>query len=174
MDISLSSQKFLNSFLNYLSSSGVSDKSLKYYRSDISHFTGWIILKVRTWGIFAETVTEIIPFINTRLAYEYKIFLTQNNISPKTVNRRLSTLRHLSRFLLASQISNSDFMEGISNIDISPSRPQSIHPLVALFEKKLEAEKVSKNTVRNYISDVKHFINWLETRNGKESIATTN
>ena len=165
MDLSLSSQKFLNSFLNYLSSSGVSDKSLKYYRSDISHFTGWIILKVRTWGIFAETVTEIIPFINTRLAHEYKIFLTQNNISPKTVNRRLSTLRHLSRFLLASQIANSDFMEGIANIDISASHSPSIHPLITLFEKKLEAEKVSKNTVKNYISDVKHFINWLEIRN---------
>jgi len=165
MDLSLSSQKFLNSFFDYLSSSGVSDKSLKYYRSDISHFTGWIILKVRTWGIFAETVTEIIPFINTRLAHEYKIFLTQNNISPKTVNRRLSTLRHLSRFLLASQIANSDFMEGIANIDISASHSPSIHPLITLFEKKLEAEKVSKNTVRNYISDVKHFINWLEIRN---------
>ena len=165
MDLSLSSQKFLNSFFDYLSSSGVSDKSLKYYRSDISHFTGWIILKVRTWGIFAETVTEIIPFINTRLAHEYKSFLTQNNISPKTVNRRLSTLRHLSRFLLASQIANSDFMEGIANIDISASHSPSIHPLITLFEKKLEAEKVSKNTVRNYISDVKHFINWLEIRN---------
>ncbi|KKT65655.1 MAG: hypothetical protein UW60_C0039G0008 [Candidatus Woesebacteria bacterium GW2011_GWA2_44_33] len=165
MDLSLSSQKFLNSFFDYLSSSGVSDKSLKYYRSDISHFTGWIILKVRTWGIFAETVTEIIPFINTRLAHEYKIFLTQNNISPKTVNRRLSTLRHLSRFLLASQIANSDFMEGIANIDISASHSPSIHPLITLFEKKLEAEKVSKNTVKNYISDVKHFINWLEIRN---------
>lgn len=165
MDLSLSSQKFLNSFFDYLSSSGVSDKSLKYYRSDISHFTGWIILKVRTWGIFAETVTEIIPFINTRLAHEYKSFLTQNNISPKTVNRRLSTLRHLSRFLLASQIANSDFMEGIANIDISASHSPSIHPLITLFEKKLEAEKVSKNTVKNYISDVKHFINWLEIRN---------
>ena len=174
MDISLSSQKFLNSFFNYLSSCGVSDRSLKYYRSDISHFTGWIILKVRTWGIFAETVTEIIPFINTRLAHEYKIFLTQNNISPKTINRRLSTLRHLSRFLLASQISNSDFMEGISNIDISSSHSPSIHPLVLKFEKNLEAEKVSRNTIKNYLSDIKHFINWLETRNGKESVATTN
>jgi len=38
----------------------------------------------------------------------------------------------------------------------------------------LEAEKVSKNTIKNYLSDIKHFINWLETRNGKESIATTN
>ena len=141
MDLSLNSEKFLESFFNYLSFAGISDKSLKYYRSDISHFTGWIILKVRTWGVFAETVAEIVPFINARLANEYKTFLTQNNISPKTINRRLSTLRHLARFLLASQIANSDFMEGVSNIEISPSRSPSIHPLVGLFEKSLRLKR---------------------------------
>lgn len=165
MDLSLSSQKFLNSFYNYLSSCGVSDKSLKYYRSDITHFTGWTILKVRTWGIFAESLTEIIPFINTRLAHEYQTFLSLNNISPKTINRRLSTLRHLSRFLLVSQISNSDFMKGISNIAGSTPQTASVHPLLSQFQKELETEKVSKNTVRNYLSDVRHFINWLELKN---------
>ena len=174
MNLSLNSNKFLASFLSYLSTAGVSDSSLKDYRSDISHFTGWTILKVRSLGIFAESLTEVIPFINTKLAHDYKNFLTQNNISPKTINRRLSTLRHLSRFLLASQISDSDFMEGILNITGGTHQAPLIHPLLSQFQKDLEAEKVSKNTVKNYLSDVKHFINWLETRNGKESIATTN
>ncbi|KKU01364.1 MAG: hypothetical protein UX88_C0042G0002 [Candidatus Woesebacteria bacterium GW2011_GWC2_47_16] len=173
MDISLNSKKFLVSFLNYLSTAGVSDNSLKYYRSDISHFTGWAIFKVRALGIFAESLTEILPFINAGLAREYKIFLTQNN-TPRTVNRRLSTLRHLSRFLLTSQLSNSDFMEGILNITGDTHQAPLIHPLLSQFKKNLEAEKVSKNTIKNYLSDIKHFINWLETRNGKESIATTN
>ena len=165
MDLSLSSQKFLSSFFNYLSASGVSDKSLKYYRSDISHFTGWIILKVRTWGVFAETVTEIIPFINNKLAQEYRHFLVQNHVSFKTINRRLSTLRHLARFLLLSQIVNFDFMNGISNIAGTSPQTTSIHPLLSQFQKELEDQKVSKNTVRNYISDVRHFINWLELKN---------
>lgn len=166
MDVSLNSAKLLNSFFNYLSTAGISDKSLKYYRSDISHFTGWMILKVRTLGIFAETVAEIVPFIDTQLVNEYKIFLTQNNISPKTVNRRLSTLRHLSRFLLATQISNSDFMEGVSNVSSNISQKVlAIPPLLTEFQKELEANKFSKNTIKNYLSDIKHFMNWLEIKN---------
>lgn len=141
---------------------GISPNSVKYYRSDLSHFSGWMMLKVRTWGIFAETVNEIIPFINNKLAQEYKNFLIENHIPFKTINRRLSTLRHLARFLLLSQIVNFDFMNGISNI-AAVAYSASIHPLLAEFEKKLEAEKVSKNTVKNYISDIRHFLNWLES-----------
>jgi len=114
MNLSLNSDKFLEYFFDYLSKSGVSSNSFKYYRSDISHFSGWMILKVRTWGIFAESILEVIPFIKASLAGEYRDFLIKNNVSPKTVNRRLTSLRHLSRFLILSQISAFDFMEGKS------------------------------------------------------------
>lgn len=163
MDISLNSDKSLKSFFEYLSKRSLSSKTLKFYKSDLSHFAGWMMFKVRTWGIFAETVNEIIPFINNKLAQEYRHFLVQNHVPSKTINRRLSTLRHLARFLLLSQIVNFDFMNGISNISTVTNDFTSIHPLLAEFEKKLEAEKVSKNTVKNYVSDIRHFINWLET-----------
>lgn len=163
MNISLNSEKFLKSFFEYLGKRGISPNTLKFYKSDLSHFTGWMMLKARTWGIFAETVIEIIPFINKKLAQEYRHFLVQNHVPFKTINRRLSTLRHLARFLLLSQIVNFDFMNGISNISTVTNDSTSIHPLLAEFEKKLEAEKVSKNTVKNYVSDIRHFINWLES-----------
>jgi site-specific recombinase XerD len=163
MDISLNSDKFLKSFFEYLSKGGISTNTLKFYKSDLSHFTGWMMFKVRSWGIFAETVNEIIPFINNKLAQEYRHFLVQNHVPFKTINRRLSTLRHLARFLLLSQIVNFDFMNGISNISTVTNDSTSIHPLLAEFKKKLEAEKVSENTVKNYVSDIRHFINWLES-----------
>ena len=165
MNISLNPDNISGSFYEYLARMGISPKSVKYYRSDLSHFSGWIILKIRSWGVFAESMSEVIPFLSTRIAQEYRSFLTQNSISPKTVNRRLSTLRHLSRFLVLSQISNSDFMEGISNISIGSFQSSSMHPLILGFQQRLEAEKVSKNTIKNYLSDIKHFINWLETNN---------
>lgn len=163
MDISLNSDKFLKSFFEHLTKGGISSNTLKSYKSDLSHFSGWMMFKVRTWGIFAETVIEIIPFINNKLAQEYRHFLVQNQVPFKTINRRLSTLRHLAQFLLLSQIVNFDFMNGISNISTVTNDSTSIHPLLAEFEKKLEAEKVSKNTVKNYVSDIRHFINWLES-----------
>ena len=168
MNLSLNSDKFLEYFFDYLSKSGVSSNSFKYYRSDISHFSGWMILKVRTWGIFAESILEVIPFIKASLAGEYRDFLIKNNVSPKTVNRRLTSLRHLSRFLILSQISAFDFMEGISNVSLSHTQKGfSIHPLLPQFQKELENQKVSKNTIKNYLSDIRHFLNWIEAN--KES-----
>lgn len=165
MDFSSNSDKFLEYFFDYLSRSGVSDSSFKYYRSDISHFSGWMILKVRTWGIFADSILEVVPFIKTGLIAEYRDFLTKNDISPKTINRRLSSLRHLSRFLILSQISDSDFMEGISNVSLSISKKSFlIHPLLPQFQKELENQKVSKNTIKGYLSDIRHFLTWIETK----------
>ena len=165
MNISLNPDNVSGSFYEYLGRMGISPNSVKYYRSDLSHFSGWLILKIRAWGVFAESMSEVIPFLSTKIAQEYRSFLTQNGIPPKTVNRRLSTLRHLSRFLVLSQISNSDFMEGISNISIGSFQSSSIHPLLLGFQRRLEAEKVSNNTIKNYLSDIGHFINWLETNN---------
>ena len=173
MDTFINSDKFLEYFFNYLSKSGVSDRSFKYYRSDISHFSGWMILKIRTWGTFADSLLEIIPFINSSLVAEYRDYLTKNDISPKTINRRLSSLRHLSHFLILSQISDSDFMEGISNVSISISKKNFLlHPLLPQFQKELEDQKVSKNTIKNYLSDIRHFLNWIET-NKQSSISNS-
>jgi len=150
-------------FFEYLKKLGVSKKTHKNYRSDISHFSGWLLFRLRHWGVVAEELTDAIPFLDTKLASEYKTFLSGNNVAKKTVNRRLSTLRHLARFLTASQILDFDFMDGIANI--STKKTPSTYPFIIQFEKHLEAEKVSKNTIKNYLSDIKQFISWLEEKN---------
>ena len=144
-------------FNKYLSNLGISAKSHKNYRSDISHFTGWLILKVRSFGSYIETLAEGVPFLNNALAHEYKNYMLENKVSLKTVNRRLSTLRHLSRFLVASQIIDVDFVRGIENAT-------EIKGAVSEFKSYLESEKISKNTVKNYISDVKQFLSWFESK----------
>jgi len=42
---------------------------------------------------------------------------------------------------------------------------QSLLPgsdLVEAFKKELIQEKVSDNTIKNYLSDIKHFFSWVE------------
>jgi len=154
-----------NEFLNYLQSIGISNKSIKFYKSDLNHFTGWFLLRIRTLGIIAEELTQAIPFLKSSHCKEYKEYLLENKESIKTINRRLSTLRNLSRFLLQSQILNYNFAEGLSNITFSgKEKPQNFH-FVDSFQKHLEAEKVSKNTIKNYIADVRQFISWIEEKN---------
>ena len=152
--------KLTKDFFEYLESLDVSKKTLKNYRSDISHFSGWLFLRLRHWGVIAEELTDTFPFLNPKLASEYKKFLIENKTAEKTVNRRLSTLRHLARFLTASQILDFNFMDGTTNISTLPE--PRIHPLISRFETYLEEEKVSHNTVKNYLSDIKQFISWIE------------
>jgi site-specific recombinase XerD len=158
-------------FLDYLNDLGISPKSHKNYRSDISHFSGWFLLTIRKWGVITNEFSEAIPFINHKSATEYKHFLIQNKVADKTINRRLSTLRHLSRFLTASQVLDFNFMNGITNI--SQVSATDTYPLLPRFEKFLNKEKASNNTIRNYVNDVKQFLAWLENKT-TESQASKN
>jgi site-specific recombinase XerD len=163
LDSKLDSVKI--NFIKYLDSLGLSSKSHKNYRSDLNHFVAWAILKMRSFGSFIENLTEAVPFLNPDIAKEYMSFMKLNNSPEKTINRRLSTLRHLSRFLTASQIIDSDFMSQIENISHATKAKPQIDPIIKQFRAQLEAEKVSPNTIKNYLSDVRQFLSWLEANN---------
>jgi site-specific recombinase XerD len=139
-------------FFEYLKSLGVSAASHKNYRSDLNHFSDWLILKVRSMGSSVDTFSEAIPFLNSQVANEYKTYLSKENVSVKTINRRLSTLRHLSRFLVSSETVDFDFMKGETNVIQGQDYTFDI---VNRFAKFLENEKVSENTSKNYLSDVR-------------------
>lgn len=155
--------KITKKFTEYLSSQDISKKSLKNYKSDVSHFSAWLLFKIRSWGVYADALTEAVPFITNRTSNEYREYLIQNNIPESTINRRLSTLRHLGNFLLVSQILDFNFMEGVSNIT-SDEKPEEEHPVILGFQKHLSSDDISENTVKNYVSDVRQFIQWLEKR----------
>lgn len=150
-------------FVKYLDSLGISPKSHKNYRSDLTHFIGWAILKIRSFGSYADSLSEIVPFLTNDLVHGYRNYMTENQAPFKTINRRLSTLRHLSRFLTATQVIDLDFMNGIENVGGLAKKKPSIDPVIKDFRTFLEAEKVSPNTIKNYLSDIKQFITWLES-----------
>lgn len=150
-------------FSEYLTSIGISLKSHKNYRSDLSHFSGWLILKIKSFGSCIESLTEAVPFLSPEIAREYKSFMAENNIPLKTINRRLSTLRHLSRFLLTSESLDIDFMKGVENLSETKKHFSPTNPIVDDFRSYLESQKVSKNTVKNYVSDIRQFLAWIES-----------
>lgn len=157
-----------NQFENYLSSVGISPKSIKNYKSDISHFLGWAILKLKTFGTYVENLSELVPFLNRDMVLEYREFSSTNSVARKTINRRLSTLRQLSKFLTTSQILDFDFMEHVKNIEASKGKSAlSSSSVVEGFISHLEAGSVSKNTIKNYASDVRQFLSWLESNHAR-------
>jgi hypothetical protein len=60
--------KITKDFFNYLCSLDISDRSLRFYKSDLSHITGWFIFKVKTYGVIVDELTQIVPFLNKKLA----------------------------------------------------------------------------------------------------------
>ncbi len=149
-------------FFKYLENLGLSGKSYKNYRSDLNHFLSWGILKVRSFGSYPEGLTDLIPFLSPTFTNEYKSFMVEGLIPRKTTNRRLSTLRHMTKFLVSSQIVDIDFMENIENIPGTLPKKRAVSPILASFRTHLETEKVSPNTIRNYLNDIKQFMAWLE------------
>ena len=150
-------------FVNYLNSLGLSPRSHKNYRSDLGHFIAWAIFKVRSFGSYVETLAEIVPFLNNDLGHEYASYMTENLVPAKTINRRLSTLRHLSRFLQASHAIDNDFTKGIENISAVTVKKTVVDPAIGNFKAHLVNKNVSPNTIKNYLSDIRHFLVWLES-----------
>jgi site-specific recombinase XerD len=151
-----------NSFLEYLRLLGISAKSHKNYRSDLKHFSGWVVQKIKSFGSYAENLSEAVPFLSDKIAIEYKNFLVRSNVPAKTINRRLSTLRHLARHLVSADFLNQDFMNGVENIPLAPARKAKENPIIERFRSYLESEKVSPNTVKNYVNDIRQFVTWAE------------
>lgn len=159
-------------FEKYLQSTGISAKSIKNYKSDISQFLTWAKLKLKSLGTYIENLSEASPFLSSDFISQYVSYMTDSKLPRKTINRRLSTLRHLSRFLTSTSLIDSDFMDGIQNMssethEIKESLNLSEHPSVSEFESFLEAEKISRNTIKNYLSDIRQFLNWLENNHAK-------
>ncbi len=154
--------KLLSSFTVYLQELGVSPLTIKNYKSDLNHFSAWLILKVRSLGISAEKLSECLPFISKKISVDYRNFLMENSVPHITINRRLSSLRHLAKFLVSSQILDFDFMDELPNLDFSSKRSNPFS-IIGEFEKHLATEKASESTIKNYLSDIRHFLTWLET-----------
>lgn len=158
--------KIIKKFLKNLSDEGKSQVSVKNYKSDISHFLAWGVLKIKSFGAYAESVAEVIPFIDNNFFSEYKNYMTENKINIKTANRRLSSLRNFSRYLFSEHLIDHDFMNGIRNIEKEIDDKMQIKNagIIEKFKESLvKDEKISPNTIKNYISDVKNFLNWVDS-----------
>lgn len=149
-------------FEKYLHSKGFSPATIKNYKSDIFHFIAWLRDDLRKIGTVIESFDESLPFLSSDVAQNYKLSLHSSNVPVKTTNRRLSTLRQFAKFLQENAYFESDFMQGVSNISLVKKTRSPHLQVVSEFESHLASQKISASTIKNYLSDIKHFLNWLE------------
>lgn len=160
----IKSDEILQGFIDVLYSEKISKISAANYLSDINQFFSWFARQVNLSGIYVETFSDLLPFFKKDSGKVYKLYLTQLKIPASSLNRALSSLRRLSKFLLSRGLLTFDFMEATGNIKKYQKQASNLTsaPLISEFERHLSLEKSSKNTVKNYVSDVRHFLTWLE------------
>lgn len=154
---SLTIAKFENFLVNIHKVSG---KTLRNYRADLSLFSAWATLYLQANGIRVNDFEAIVPHISAQLVASYKGNLLEKNTPEATINRQLSTLRNFARFLLTENMIKNDPTVSVSNIKRELGTEEKVEALINEFKKHLETEGISKVTLKNYLSDVRHFLSW--------------
>lgn len=155
------------SFQKYLLA-GNKKVTVKNYLSDFRHFLGWLILKfnVQNQNLKPEeNLSDFFNLINSDLINKYKIYLIENKIPLKTVNRRLSTLRKFCSFCITQGWMKENPGKQVQNLKLNPSlRGQNqnstlkTRELLNQFEKDLIKEKNNQSTINSYLNDVQEFL----------------
>ena len=141
--------------------SGVSSKTIRNYRADLAHFAGWAKLQLQKQGCSISSTDDVFSYFSGQLVALYKGHHLENRVPEATTNRRLSTLRNISKFLVAQGIIEANPMTVVSNLKQAISWKKNIETIVVKFEKYLENEGISKVSRKNYLSDIRQFLNWI-------------
>jgi site-specific recombinase XerD len=144
-------------FRQYLESEKCQPVTIKNYLVDLKHFLNWLASKT---GVKHQVAGKALFGLLTRETIkEYKTDLNQQKVAQATINRRLSTLRKFCQFGLAQGWLKENEAAQVNNLPSSQVLTQE--KILTEFQKQLEKEKVSRLTVKNYLADLRHFLNWL-------------
>ena len=146
---------FEASFKKFLLAENVSPITLKSYLSDLRHFLGWTILKLKAQNkknIENLSPLEFLNQIDESLVEEYKNYLVVNAIPVKTINRRLSTLRKFFSFCISQGWLKENPAKKIQNLKLN------IDSIISSFALSLEKENLDQKTIKSYLEVVQEFL----------------
>lgn len=157
-------------FKLYLQIQKSSPVTVKNYMTDVNHFLSWLAQKT---GVKHQIVGKaIFGLFTLETLEEYKKDLLQSRTPLSTINRRLSALRKFGQFGKsqgwlkenpANKVANIQFTSKESPVPLKGTgQAKPTFEVLANFQKHLEKERVSPITVKNYLSDLRHFLGWLE------------
>lgn len=151
----------------FLQEKKINNHSVKNYLVDARKFIEWFSLYAKTHNLpVSNTSLSFFRLINTTVISEYKSFLTNNETPVKTINRRLSGVRKLLSFALSKDLINQNPALEVANVGVKSEKTNNkeewVESTIEKFKKDLIKDKVSKNTIKNYISDTNHFLLFIQ------------
>ncbi|MBI4973056.1 phage integrase SAM-like domain-containing protein [Candidatus Roizmanbacteria bacterium] len=176
---------FEASFREFLQNEHVSFPTLKNYLSDLRHFMGWFTFYLHSKhddNLKSENteLSSLASMIDFEAVLSYKAYLESNALPPKSINRRLSTLRKFCTFCIqqnwmkenpAKRVGNvggvpSLSLRGtsetsdaaISTNEIASSPTASRNDIIAEFKQHLLSEQDKQKDVDLIMEDVNEFL----------------
>jgi site-specific recombinase XerD len=156
---------FEASFKNYLLAGNVKPITIKNYLSDLRHFFGWLIfkLKVKNQELnpalregrekIENNPINFLNLITPEIIDDYKTYLYENKIPLKTINRRLSTLRKFFSFCINQGWLKENPARKISNI-----KKNKIEEILNQYKQNLVKENFDTKTINSYLEDIREFL----------------
>jgi len=141
-------------FSKYLAAENYSRISIKNYLSDLRHFTGWVINKLR-----ATSYELRVENIHSDVIETYKSYLSDNQTPNKTINRRLSTLRKFFSFCINQSWITDNPARNIENIGNKPKLPLQL----TQFKTYLISKGVKKPIIAKYLNNLEEFYQFVQS-----------
>lgn len=149
----------LNSFKLLLLSEKVSNGTIRSYLSDTRHFIAWLNLYQKSNRQITSSLIGSIALVRSKTINHYLEYLVENHVPSKTINRRLSSLRKFGGFCVSQGWLADNYFSYLKNITSNQPASEDIYFLNE-YRQKLIAENNTSQTIKNYLSDIRHFINW--------------
>lgn len=165
----------LQTFKEFLHAEKISKGTARSYLSDIRHFFSWLkeFSEHHRTEIWKLDFAGLLSQVNENLLEAYKKSLLANNVPAKTVNRRFSSLRRFGSFCQAQNIISLNPFDTLRNISSEQETGQKKSPLAG-FHLFLWQNKASKSTIKNYLNDVRQFLEWQEREKTNNQNPVTN
>lgn len=139
--------------------------SVKNYRSDLRHFLGWLVLRLKSEDVAYDTFNSdalLTQTITVDRIQQYKAYMLENQIPIKTVNRRLSTVRKFCSFGISQGWVTENPAKSVQN-EVSPLVVEDELIKDDLMLERYRADEMNDgldqleaenevSTVRNYLS----------------------
>jgi site-specific recombinase XerD len=146
--------------------------SLKNYLSDFRHFSAWFFFKIKSLSNDVDRLdlSEVInKFFNKLLLAQYKAYLIENKIPVKTANRRLSTIRKLSKFFLSQGWTKDNPSREISNISVNLNLNQtkyyshniSSNLVLNEYKRALESHNSNQEKIIKEVQNINEFFTFI-------------
>lgn len=160
MDNQYNLYNFEAKFENYLISQKYGLVTIKSYVSDLHIFLVWLnsVFDIATLGHDESPEYRIAQLLTAQTLHGYFAELASKKTPEKTILRKMSSLRLLCSFCISQQWMHENPVRQIRISRISEHKDNP-YKLISEFRTYLRELKTADSTVKNYLADIKEFIN---------------